>query len=127
MIRRLGSAIALALTISVPALAHDGDLDRGFGIGGKVFQTLPGGAFIGSYRAAIGMQSSGQFIVAASKVISATNQDFAALRVNADGSIDASFGTGTISFVLPTTPGTYVARYLLAGLRSVATVNVPIR
>ena len=99
MIRRLGSAIALALTISVPALAHDGDLDRSFGIGGKVFQTLPGGAFIGSYAAAIGMQSSGQFIVAASKVISATNQDFAALRINADGSIDASFGTGGAAVV----------------------------
>ena len=67
----------------------DGSLDSGFGTGGKV--TTPIGAGTDTAYDVL-VQSDGKIVVAGQA--SGTGYDFALARYNADGSLDAGFGTG---------------------------------
>jgi len=66
----------------------DGSLDTSFGNGGKVITT------VGTYGLAhsVVIQSDGKIIAAGYG--SGTNNDFALVRYNTDGSLDTTFGTG---------------------------------
>ncbi len=71
----------------------DGDLDTGFGIGGKktVSFNIVG---IGEKAFAVTLQPDGKIVVAGSVHNSVyENYDFALIRLNSNGSLDQSFGT----------------------------------
>jgi uncharacterized delta-60 repeat protein len=69
----------------------DGSLDPTFGVGGKV--TTPIG--IGSdYANALVQQTDGKLVAAGTAVNVGSDSDFALVRYNADGSLDATFGVG---------------------------------
>ncbi|MGI8788174.1 MAG: FG-GAP-like repeat-containing protein [Pyrinomonadaceae bacterium] len=70
--------------------AVNGTLDTTFGTGGKV-TTLIGSS--DDFLNAAAIQSNGK-IVAAGYTNNGTNNDFALVRYNADGTLDAAFGTG---------------------------------
>jgi uncharacterized delta-60 repeat protein len=71
----------------------DGTLDNtGFGAGGIV--TTPIGS-VGDYALALGIQSDGKIVVAGYSFNITTNKyDFALVRYNTNGNLDAGFGTG---------------------------------
>jgi uncharacterized delta-60 repeat protein len=71
----------------------DGSLDTAFGTGGKVITRV---GTIASSGEAVGIQTNGKIVVAGSSFsgTGAGSNDFGALRLNADGSLDSSFGTG---------------------------------
>jgi uncharacterized delta-60 repeat protein len=66
-----------------------GDLDLGFGTGGKVTTDFGGKYDRGN---AVALQSDGKMIVAG--YATGSSQDFALARYNTDGSLDTSFGVG---------------------------------
>jgi uncharacterized delta-60 repeat protein len=68
----------------------DGSLDTSFGSGGKVTTAI--GA-TDEAASAVAIQSDGK-IVAAGYVYNGTDNDFAVVRYNTDGTLDLSFGTG---------------------------------
>jgi len=85
------SAGATNTDFAVVRYNRDGDLDTGFGTGGKV--TTPVNA--GSDEAyAVALQSDGKILVAGTTETTANSYDFALVRYNADGSLDTGFGTG---------------------------------
>jgi uncharacterized delta-60 repeat protein len=67
----------------------DGSLDTSFGTSGKVTTDISGNT---DNATAVAIQSDGKIIVAGG-ASNGTNNDFALLRYNADGSLDTSFGT----------------------------------
>lgn len=70
----------------------DGSPDTGFGVGGKVTIT-------GSVTAdAMALQPDGRILVAGSVDAGTSNSAFAVMRLLADGSVDAGFGTATLRF-----------------------------
>jgi uncharacterized delta-60 repeat protein len=72
---------------------RDGTLDTTFGNGGKVVTAIgPTRASDEAYSVAI--QADGKIVVAGSSATNAADLDFALVRYNADGSLDAGFGTG---------------------------------
>ena len=73
--------------------ADDGDLDKSFGVGGKVITDFSGGE---DEATAVAIQNDGKIVAVGStiKPLVAANRDFALARYNADGSLDKSFGTG---------------------------------
>ncbi|SFX57455.1 M10 family metallopeptidase C-terminal domain-containing protein [Pseudomonas sp. NFACC36] len=71
----------------------DGELDTDFGEGG-----IASLSFLGSYRGDVAIQDDGKILVASTS----TFKDFAVTRLNADGSLDLSFGNqGTVGVDLP--------------------------
>jgi uncharacterized delta-60 repeat protein len=70
----------------------DGTLDPSFGTGGKVVTDLLDNR--------LALQADGKILVAGS-ISNGTDSDFALARYNSDGSLDASFGSGT---ALPAAP-----------------------
>lgn len=68
----------------------DGTLDSSFGTNGTVISSFGSSSF--SLSSAI--QPDGKIILAGERFITSSNRDFALARYNADGSLDASFGTG---------------------------------
>ncbi|HNL13877.1 MAG TPA: DUF4347 domain-containing protein, partial [Accumulibacter sp.] len=68
----------------------DGSLDTSFGTGGKVTTAVGAGD---DFASSVYVQTDGKIVVAGTTVISG-NYDFALVRYNANGSLDASFGTG---------------------------------
>ena len=68
----------------------DGSLDTGFGSGGKVITAIGTGA---DRATAIALQPDGKLVLAGT-CIGASDPDFCALRYHANGTLDASFGTG---------------------------------
>jgi uncharacterized delta-60 repeat protein len=68
----------------------DGTLDASFGLEGKA--TSPVGSS-GSLGYSVALQPDGKILVTG-EAIGVVNDDFALVRYNADGSLDASFGTG---------------------------------
>jgi uncharacterized delta-60 repeat protein len=68
----------------------DGSLDTTFGTGGKVFTPIGSGDDDGS---AVTLQSDGK-IVLAGFTWNGTDEDFAVVRYNTDGSLDTTFGSG---------------------------------
>jgi uncharacterized delta-60 repeat protein len=72
----------------------DGDLDTTFGTGGIVTTDLRG---YNDWGSSIALQSDGK-IVFGSKSSNGTDNDFAVVRYNTDGSIDTTFGTNGMVF-----------------------------
>ncbi len=68
----------------------DGSLDSTFGTGGIVITTISGGI---DRANAVVLQPDGK-IIAVGQARVGGNNDFALLRYNSDGSLDATFGTG---------------------------------
>ena len=66
--------------------SDEGDIDTDFGESGKVTTDFPGGIDIAR---GVAVQSDGKIVVAGG-----SNNDFALARLNTDGSLDATFGTG---------------------------------
>jgi uncharacterized delta-60 repeat protein len=100
----LGAASAFALVLALAALAAPGDLDPTFGTNGRVILS-PG---IESYAAAAALQPDGKVLLAglvddrepppppppAPNALRVPSGDFLAVRLNANGTPDSSFGTG---------------------------------
>ena len=100
----LGAATLVALALALVALAAPGDLDPTFGANGRVILS-PG---IESYAAAAALQPDGKVLLAglvddrepppppppAPYAVRIPSGDFLAVRLNADGTPDSSFGTG---------------------------------
>jgi uncharacterized delta-60 repeat protein len=81
--------------VSLLRYGRDGGLDTSFGNGGKVLTAL--GARGNDSASAIAVQADGKIVVAGSSDQGGTaGLDFALLRYNADGSLDATFGNGGI-------------------------------
>jgi uncharacterized delta-60 repeat protein len=89
------SAAIIAATLFIfvrnSSAAVDGDLDPAFGSGGKVTTDFSGRS---SGANAIAVQSDGKILTAGSVLSAQGPPDIAVARYNADGSLDASFGTG---------------------------------
>ncbi|MGZ3184668.1 MAG: hypothetical protein ACXU8N_19715 [Telluria sp.] len=88
--------------VLVLRLAANGTLDATFGAGGKV--VLPVGSY-GDASNAVAVQADGKLLVAANagQASGVAPNDWALLRLNTDGSLDSSFGTGG-KVLLPLTP-----------------------
>jgi uncharacterized delta-60 repeat protein/LPXTG-motif cell wall-anchored protein len=82
---------ATSFSVSASGIA-DGTLDTTFGVNGKVATNI--GAQPSIDRAiSLAMQSDGKFIIAGDTNIG-SSLDFSAVRYNADGTLDTTFGTG---------------------------------
>lgn len=102
----LGAACAIALVLALAALAAPGDLDPTFGVNGRVVLS-PG---VESYATSAAVQPDGKILFAglvddrepppppppAPQGLCASNGDFLAVRLNADGSPDSSFAGGAV-------------------------------
>ncbi|MBI2960352.1 MAG: hypothetical protein HYY28_08565, partial [Betaproteobacteria bacterium] len=73
-----------------PALGAPGDLDPGFGVGGKVITSFGTG---NNYAYGVAIQSDGKIVVTGS-ARDGTNNKFSVARYNADGTLDSGFGNG---------------------------------
>ncbi len=71
----------------------DGSLDATFGTGGKVTTSIGNDH---DEAAAMVLQADGKLVAAGKTFDPSVGTDFALLRYNADGSLDATFGTGGI-------------------------------
>jgi len=69
----------------------NGSLDTGFGVGGKVITPVRSGHDDGN---ALVIQPDGKIIVSGSSENSSGRRDYALVRYNSDGSLDAGFGVG---------------------------------
>jgi uncharacterized delta-60 repeat protein len=89
---------------AVARLNADGSLDAGFGTGGKTTIPFNFGGTRDALATGVALQSDGKIVVVGSADTGAPGAfDFAAARLNADGSLDATFGSGgktTIPFDL---------------------------
>jgi uncharacterized delta-60 repeat protein len=74
----------------------DGSLDATFGLGGTVYTDLNGGS--SDTGRAMALQPDGKIVLAGQSVtaVSPSDEDFALVRYNSDGSLDTTFGTGGI-------------------------------
>ena len=102
----LGVASAFALVLALAALAAPGDLDPTFGTNGRVILS-PG---INSYATAAAVQPDGKILLGgavsdhapppppppAPGAVWASSNDFLAMRLNVDGSLDPSFSGGAV-------------------------------
>lgn len=70
---------------------RDGAIDTTFGTDGKVTTAVSTGSDVAN---AVAIQPDGKIIVAGSVDVAPKGKSFAVVRYNADGSLDASFGTG---------------------------------
>ena len=90
-------AVVFSLLITVgahPVAAADGDLDTSFDSDGKVTTEV---GSTNDYAGSVTIQSDGK-IVAAGYSNNGSNDDFALVRYNTDGSLDASFdGDGKVT------------------------------
>src|SRR5438552_19066342 len=90
MVHKWACLWAAVLALPLAARADPGDLDPSFGAGGQVTTPILSG-YDGA--SALVVQPDGK-LVAAGHAYNANNDTFALVRYNADGSLDASFGTG---------------------------------
>ena len=73
----------------------DGTLDTSFGTGGVETVTSPGSASINGLRIGNVIQADGKIIAGGKLYDGATQKEvLAALRVNPDGTVDSSYGSG---------------------------------
>jgi uncharacterized delta-60 repeat protein len=84
-----GYADASGFDVMVARYLGDGSLDMSFGAGGKVTTDFFGSS---DTARAVTVQADGKIIVAGSTQVGTGNFDFALVRYNSDGSLDASFG-----------------------------------
>src|SRR5947199_1729746 len=91
MIRHLLCGMLCAVLLLLPAAgrANPGDLDPTFGIGGKVTT----GIGTDDYGYGVAIQADGKLVVAG-ETNNGINYDFALVRYNTNGTLDATFGTG---------------------------------
>ncbi|WP_300329058.1 DUF4347 domain-containing protein, partial [Accumulibacter sp.] len=68
----------------------DGSVDTGFGNNGRVITAIGAGA---DFAWEVALQADGKILVAGESY-NGSNSDFALVRYNTDGSLDASFGSG---------------------------------
>ena len=86
----LSSILTISLSnLQSPAWAADGDLDTSFDTDGKLTPAIGSGADI-AYS--VVLQSDGKILVAGNSY-NGSNDDFAIVRYNTDGSLDTSFDT----------------------------------
>ena len=69
----------------------DGSLDASFGVGGKVTVEITPGNQEAAH--ALAVQPDGKLVVAGESIGSPSYSDFAVVRLNADGSLDPTFGS----------------------------------
>ncbi len=93
--RGIGAAASmLALFANVQTIkAADGDLDPTFGVGGKVMTDLSHST---DWANAVAIQPDGKMVVVGTtyKQNDYSDEDFAVVRYNTDGTLDSSFGRG---------------------------------
>jgi uncharacterized delta-60 repeat protein len=77
--------------IAVARYNTDGSLDASFGAGGRVTTDFAG---LADSATAIAVQPDGKILVAGAANQMATSFDFALVRYNSNGSLDATFGSG---------------------------------
>ena len=77
--------------IALVRYQRDGAIDMSFGTGGKVVTPVGSGS---DEAYAVALQADGKIVVAGGSHQGASGIDFVLLRYNADGSLDAGFGTG---------------------------------
>lgn len=88
----LGAALGL-LASAHAQVARDGALDPSFGGSGKVSLAFPGGLFLHPNSVVdVALVPAGQVIVVGTVINGAGNEDFAAIRLTADGELDTSYG-----------------------------------
>lgn len=90
VIRKFQLNIFLLFVMPITVIAQPGTLDNTFGTNGKVTSTF-GDYF--SAASAVALQSDGKIIVAGTHH-NGTDNDFAIVRYNNNGSLDNTFGTG---------------------------------
>ena len=78
--------------VAVVRLNANGTLDTGFGTGGIV-QNLP---FVVEDAFSLGLESSGKIVTGGRIFNTATDADFAVIRLNTIGTLDTTFGNGGI-------------------------------
>lgn len=81
------------------ASARDGDLDRGFGTGGKLFAKYSFW-FVDAFNIELAQQPDGKLLLAASRDFANPDYDFGVMRLMPDGSTDTTFGTNGERFVV---------------------------
>jgi uncharacterized delta-60 repeat protein len=77
--------------LAILRLERDGTPDATFGTGGKVVADVAGAA---DTAYAVAVQPDGKVVVAGSTTTTDTGLDFVVARFQADGALDATFGTG---------------------------------
>lgn len=82
---------SIGFTAAVLRLNGNGTLDSTFGTGGVVTINVPTDQVIG-----VAVQPNGKIVAALSNVLEDANLVFLAARLNPDGSLDSTFGTGGI-------------------------------
>src|SRR5262245_40839135 len=92
-----GGVVALGgllfcLALVQPILARDGDLDPGFGIGGKVVTNLTRGGINFGVVNTVAVQSDGKIVVGGG----GQSGPFMVARFQANGQLDSTFGTNGI-------------------------------
>ncbi|MEO6589460.1 MAG: delta-60 repeat domain-containing protein, partial [Pyrinomonadaceae bacterium] len=103
-------ALLILITLfTVSAFAADGDLDGTFGTGGKVVT----GNFFDEGGRDVAIQPDGKIIAVGAKTSNFNSGNMAAVRYNADGSLDTNFGSGGV-FVLPLAAPEYAAGKAIA-------------
>lgn len=87
-----GGIVAAGGGWTVSRLLANGALDSGFGDGGTVVTGVAGVA------KSVAIAADGKIVVAGATIAAGgTNEDFAVVRLNVDGSLDASFGLGGLA------------------------------
>ena len=92
----VGSAIRSAYDhdFAIVRLNQNGSLDSGFGSGGKVGVAFDLGGHLIDGADGVAIQGDGKIIVAGSVETAVGDYDFGVVRLNSDGSLDSTFGSG---------------------------------
>lgn len=94
LITLLLAAAGLAGLAGLAAAVSPGDFDAGFGSGGKVVTQFGDGSSRSSSSEATAVQPDGKVLVAGYATDSSGRDEMLVVRLNGDGSLDGSFGSG---------------------------------
>jgi uncharacterized delta-60 repeat protein len=86
----IGITALINLLMACPVAAAAGDLDTSFGSGGTVTTAIGSSS---DQARSLAIQSDGKIVVAGSS-FNGSNDDFALVRYNTDGTLDTNFGNG---------------------------------
>jgi uncharacterized delta-60 repeat protein len=103
----------------------DGTVDTGFGNGGKVATDIAGG-FAQERARAVAIQPDGKIVVAGESSLPSGDLAVALVRYNADGTLDAKFGTDGKVFDAPAVLGRAFDVVVLADGRIVVAGDAPV-
>jgi uncharacterized delta-60 repeat protein len=87
------ASVGDATVFAAARLNADGSPDKSFGSDGSTTLNLPGAAW------AVALQPDGRIVLAGEAVLASGARQFAAARLNASGTLDASFGNGGVVMV----------------------------